>query len=212
MSNIDAVSAPYYLLERAWAQVAGLLASLRFPSSLAMAGCALLGALGKRLASVRVGVVAALLLAALPSVSRYGQEARPYAFAMAASCAALLLLLRAGSSLSGVCAGWRMRWPAARSQPSTWWPASSSARAPFVGRNVRRAGLGAALGAASALAAERGAGVSAGGAVRAWATSSARRRPGRDRARRAAEAAADDLPRPQRGHHGVRRPVWSAAT
>lgn len=97
MSNIDAVLAPYYLLERAWAQVAGdSLASLRFPSSLAMTGCALLVvALGKRLASARVGVVAALLLAALPSVSRYGQEARPYAFAMAASCAALLLLLRA---------------------------------------------------------------------------------------------------------------------
>jgi mannosyltransferase len=97
MSNIDAVLGPYYLLLRGWVHLFGdSLASLRFPSSLAMTLCALLvTAIGRRLANTRIGLVAGLLLAVLPSTSRYGQEARPYAFAMAATSAALLLLLRA---------------------------------------------------------------------------------------------------------------------
>ncbi|MDI1465499.1 glycosyltransferase family 39 protein [Catellatospora sp. KI3] len=97
LSNVDAVFAPFYLFTRAWITLFGdSLTSLRLPSALAMAVTAgLLGALGRRLFSPGTGLVAGLLFAVLPSVSRYGEEARPYAFALAATAGATLLLLRA---------------------------------------------------------------------------------------------------------------------
>jgi mannosyltransferase len=97
LGHVDAVLAPYYLLLRGWIGIAGDSAlALRLPSAAAMSlASALLVLVGRRLYRLEVGVVAGLLFALLPSVSRYGQEARPYAFVVAAVVAATLLLLRA---------------------------------------------------------------------------------------------------------------------
>ncbi|BCJ78020.1 hypothetical protein CS0771_75640 [Catellatospora sp. IY07-71] len=97
LSKVDAVFAPFYVFTRAWVALFGDgLTSLRLPSALAMAAAAgLIGALGRRLFSPGTGLVAGLLFALLPSVSRYGAEARPYALALACTVAGALLLLRA---------------------------------------------------------------------------------------------------------------------
>ncbi|MEU8006254.1 glycosyltransferase family 39 protein [Catellatospora sp. NPDC049111] len=97
LSKVDAVFAPFYLFTRAWVALFGDgLTSLRLPSALAMAAAAgLIGALGRRLFSPGAGLVAGLLFALLPAVSRYGAEARPYAFALAFAVAGALALLRA---------------------------------------------------------------------------------------------------------------------
>ncbi len=97
LGHVDAVLAPYYLFLRAWMGIVGdSEQALRLPSAAAMSLAAgLLVLVGRRLYRLEVGVVAGLLFALLPSVSRYGQEARPYAFVVAAVVAAMLLLLRA---------------------------------------------------------------------------------------------------------------------
>ncbi|MEU5548785.1 glycosyltransferase family 39 protein [Micromonospora sp. NPDC047793] len=93
--TIDAAAAPYYLLVHAWTAVAGdSVAALRLPSALAMAVAAgLTATLGRRLWDARVGTLAGLLFAVLPSTSRYGQEARPYALATALAVLSTLLLV-----------------------------------------------------------------------------------------------------------------------
>jgi mannosyltransferase len=95
--TIDAVTTPYYLVMRAWTAVAGdSVLALRLPSLLAMAGAAAVtAALGRRLFDGRAGLVAGALFAVVPSTSRYGQEARAYAFATLAAVAATYLLVRA---------------------------------------------------------------------------------------------------------------------
>ncbi|MFI7021745.1 glycosyltransferase family 39 protein [Micromonospora sp. NPDC049900] len=95
--TIDAAAAPYYLLVHAWTTVADdSVAALRLPSALAMAVAAgLTAALGRRLWDARVGTLAGLLFAVLPSTSRYGQEARPYALATALAVLSTLLFVDA---------------------------------------------------------------------------------------------------------------------
>lgn len=95
--TIDAATAPYYLLMHGWVAVAGTSATaLRLPSALAMAGAAgLTAVLGERLFGRRAGLAAGLLFAILPGTSRYGQEARPYAFATLFAVLATLLLVEA---------------------------------------------------------------------------------------------------------------------
>ncbi|MEU4215918.1 glycosyltransferase family 39 protein [Actinoplanes sp. NPDC026623] len=97
LSNVDAVVAPYYVVLHLWIDVFGdSEASLRMPSALAMAAtAALTAALGRRLFDTGTGVAAGLVMAALPAATRYGQEARPYAFAIGFATLATLLLLRA---------------------------------------------------------------------------------------------------------------------
>ena len=97
VGNVDAVVAPYYVLMHGWVALFGeSAAALRMPSALAMAGAAVLIALvGRRLFGTGVGLTAGLLFAGLPAVSRYGQEARPYSFAILLTTLATLLLLRA---------------------------------------------------------------------------------------------------------------------
>ncbi|MDG4863009.1 glycosyltransferase family 39 protein, partial [Streptomyces sp. T-3] len=97
MRHVDVVFAPFYVAMHAWIMVFGdSEAALRMPAALAMATAAgTLALLGRRLFDLRVGMLAGLVFAALPTVSRYGQEARPYAFAVAAVLVSTLLLVRA---------------------------------------------------------------------------------------------------------------------
>lgn len=96
LGNVDASIAPYY----AFVHVLGDLFGpsdlvLRLPSALAMtAAVGIVAAIGSRLAGPRLGLIAGLLFVALPTTSRYAQEARPYAIAVFAVALATLLLLR----------------------------------------------------------------------------------------------------------------------
>ncbi len=70
--------------------------ALRMPSVFAMAGAAgLVALIGRRLVGTPAGVIGALQFCVLPSTSRYAQETRPYAFAVAGTLLATFLLLRA---------------------------------------------------------------------------------------------------------------------
>ena len=94
---VDAIIGPYYAVEHAFVGVVGVSdLTLRLPSVLAMAGAAgLVGALGARLATHRVGLVAGLVFALLPGTSRYAQEARTYAFTTFFAVLATYLLFAA---------------------------------------------------------------------------------------------------------------------
>lgn len=119
--HIDAVLGAYYVLLHAWMAVFGDSATaMRLPSVFAMGGAAAVVVLiARRLASsgsvsggggtragagtaTATGLAAGLLYALIPSVSRYAQEARPYAFASLFAALATLALLRAIE---------RPRWP-----------------------------------------------------------------------------------------------------
>ncbi|MFE9252190.1 glycosyltransferase family 39 protein [Streptomyces sp. NPDC007088] len=94
--SIDIVFTPYYVLMHCWIAVFGdSPAALRVPEALAMGAAAgLLGLLGRQLFTARVGLIAGLAFAVLPATTRYGQEIRPYAFAVAAVLLSTLLLAR----------------------------------------------------------------------------------------------------------------------
>jgi mannosyltransferase len=95
--NVDAVLGVYYLGMHFWMALFGdSPAALRAPSLIAMTGTAGLVALtGRRLGGSTAGLAAGMVFAVIPSVSRFAQEARPYAFVMFFSALATLLLLRA---------------------------------------------------------------------------------------------------------------------
>jgi mannosyltransferase len=97
VETVDVVLLPYYVLMHGWMAVFGdSAAAMRVPSALFMAvAAALIALIGRRLFDAPTGLIAGLLVPAIPVVSRYGQEARPYAMAMLASVTAVLLLLRA---------------------------------------------------------------------------------------------------------------------
>ncbi|MFI6229375.1 glycosyltransferase family 39 protein [Micromonospora echinospora] len=94
-ATVDATVAPYYLLLHGWTAVFGdSVTALRAPSVLAVTGAAgLTAVLGERLFGTRAGQLGGLLFAVLPSTSRYGQEARPYALATLLAVAATVLLV-----------------------------------------------------------------------------------------------------------------------
>lgn len=106
LTQVDAVHGAYYLL--LWPVVhtfGGSEFAVRFPSALAMAAAAYgTTALGGQLHSRRAGILAGLVFAALPQVSRYGQEARSYGLVVAVAVLATCLLLRALANPS------RARW------------------------------------------------------------------------------------------------------
>lgn len=111
--TIDAATGPYYLLMHFWVAGAGdSVAALRLPAVLAMTTAAALTALlGDRLYGRPAGLLAGLLFAVLPSTSRYGQEARPYALATALAVLATLLLVVAVAPVpAGRRFGPRIRW------------------------------------------------------------------------------------------------------
>ncbi len=115
----DAVHGAYYLLMHAVIAVAGTSeTALRSPSLIAMCLAAgLTAALGRRLAQrsglpapALTGLLAGLLLAAVPLTTRYAQEARPYALATLFAVLATYLLVRASAGV---------RWP--------WWAGYAAA-------------------------------------------------------------------------------------
>jgi mannosyltransferase len=95
--HTGATQLAYYLVLHVWMAAFGdSAAAMRAPSVLAMAGAAACVALiGRRLAGNRAGLLAGLAFALAPSVSRFAQEARFYAFAVLVATLATLLLLRA---------------------------------------------------------------------------------------------------------------------
>ncbi|WP_239159656.1 glycosyltransferase family 39 protein [Winogradskya humida] len=97
MQHIDGVFGPYYLLMHFWTAVAGRgVLEVRLPSIVAMAGAAALtGELGRRLFGTVAGLVGGLVFCAVPNISRYAAEARPYAMACLVSVLGLILLHRA---------------------------------------------------------------------------------------------------------------------
>ncbi|WP_449352372.1 glycosyltransferase family 39 protein [Streptomyces shaanxiensis] len=95
--SIDVVFTPYYVLMHFWIALAGdSPTAMRIPGAVAMAASAgLLALLGRRLFTTQVGLLAGLAFAVVPVTTRYGQESRPYAFAVAAVLLSTLLLARA---------------------------------------------------------------------------------------------------------------------
>jgi mannosyltransferase len=95
--NIDAVLGIYYFGLHLWMAVFGDSATaLRIPSVIAMAAAAgVVALIGRRLGGGLAGLASGLVFALIPSVSRYAQEARPYAFAMFFAALATLMFLRA---------------------------------------------------------------------------------------------------------------------
>jgi mannosyltransferase len=97
LTHVDAVHGAYYLLMWPIVHTFGTAeVVLRLPSLLAMtAAAAGVAALGRRLHSPRAGLLAGLVFAVLPQVSRYAQEGRSYALVVACAVAASYLLVRA---------------------------------------------------------------------------------------------------------------------
>ena len=97
LHNIDAVLGIYYFGLHLWMAVFGdSAAAMRLPSVIAMAGAAgVVALIGRRLGGGAAGLTSGLVFAVIPSVSRYAQEARPYAFAMFFAALATLTFLRA---------------------------------------------------------------------------------------------------------------------
>ena len=92
--NMDGVIAPYYLFIHFWTAAFGdSVTMIRLPSLLAVAlGVALVGELGRRLFTPGVGLVGALIVAAVPQLSRYAQDARAYGIAFLFAVLSTLLL------------------------------------------------------------------------------------------------------------------------
>jgi mannosyltransferase len=108
LRHTDAVLGPYYVLLHVWMGAIGdSAAAMRVPSAISMTvAAAVVAFTARRLAGNLAAVAAGTIFALIPAVSRYGQEARPYAFAVCLSALATLALLRAVER-----PGWR-RWAA----------------------------------------------------------------------------------------------------
>ncbi|MEV4707326.1 glycosyltransferase family 39 protein [Actinoplanes sp. NPDC049316] len=92
--TMDGVIAPYYLFVHFWtAAVGDSVAAIRLPSLIAVVlGVGLVGELGRRLFTPGAGLTAGLIVAAVPQLSRYAQEARAYGIAFFFAVLATLLL------------------------------------------------------------------------------------------------------------------------
>jgi mannosyltransferase len=95
-TEFDTALMPYYLLMRGWTAIVGTSdAALRLPSVLAAVGAvALVARIGTRLATPLTGLMAGLLMAVVPAMSRYAQEARPYALTIFLAVLATVLFLQ----------------------------------------------------------------------------------------------------------------------
>ena len=108
LGHMDAVHGTYYLLIWLLVRVAGSgELALRLPSAVAMAAAAgLLTALGRRLAGPAAGLAAGLSFAAVPAVSWFGQDARPFALETAVATAASYCFARFLDDGAGRWARW----------------------------------------------------------------------------------------------------------
>ncbi|WP_424886896.1 glycosyltransferase family 39 protein [Streptomyces sp. XH2] len=109
LGQVDAVHGLHYVLMYLVGQVNGGLNEFtaRVPSAMAVAVAAAgVTWLGRLLGGLRLGMCAGLLLAVLPTASRYAQEARSFAFVMAVAVLATGALVKALPSQA------RGRWPA----------------------------------------------------------------------------------------------------
>ena len=106
LGHVDVVHGTYYVLMWLEVRLAGHSElALRLPSVLAMAAAAaLITVTGRRLVSGRAGLAAGLTFAALPAVSWFAQDARPFALETAAGAAASYFLVRLAED------GGRARW------------------------------------------------------------------------------------------------------
>lgn len=97
LHNIDAVLGVYYFGLHLWMTVFGdSPTAMRLPSVIAMTVAAgVVALIGRRLAGRTAGLASGFVFALIPSVSRYAQEARPYAFASLFAALATLMFLRA---------------------------------------------------------------------------------------------------------------------
>lgn len=97
ISKVDLYVTPYYLFMHTWIALFGdSPAVLRTPSVIAMSiSAGLIVILGQRLFDLGTGVVAGLIFALIPTVSRYAQEARPYGLVTMFAVLATLQLTRA---------------------------------------------------------------------------------------------------------------------
>ena len=97
LGNVDAVHAAYYIM--VWPLVHVIGAGefvVRLPSAVATAvAAAAVAAIGRRLISSWAGLMAGLMFAVLPAVTRYAQEARSYAMVIAVAAIASYVLVRA---------------------------------------------------------------------------------------------------------------------
>ena len=94
-THVDLVHTTYYLLVHAVLGTSSSITPIRLVSVVAAVLTAvLLVQLGRELDSARVGVLAGLMWTVAPLVSRYAQEARPYAMVALAATAATLALVR----------------------------------------------------------------------------------------------------------------------
>lgn len=83
--RLDPALGPYYLLLKPWAEVSTSHLWLRLPSVAAMAlAVTVTFLLVRRSVDAVAGILAALAMVSLPMIARYGQDARPYAFALLA--------------------------------------------------------------------------------------------------------------------------------
>ncbi|SEG86036.1 mannosyltransferase [Thermomonospora echinospora] len=96
VDHLDVVHALYYLLLRPWAAVFGTgEVALRFPSAAAMAlAAAVVALLGRRCASPAVGMFAGLAFGCSVTVTRYAQDARPFAMVVLVVAASTYLFVR----------------------------------------------------------------------------------------------------------------------
>jgi mannosyltransferase len=97
ISHSNASQLSYYLLLHYWIAAFGdSVFTMRLLSVLAMTGAAACVTLvGRRLAGSRAGLLAGLVFALVPSISRFAQETRFYALEVLVAMLATLLLLRA---------------------------------------------------------------------------------------------------------------------
>ncbi|MFC7303218.1 glycosyltransferase family 39 protein [Streptomyces monticola] len=100
LEHVDAVHGLHYVLMHLVGRLGGISEfTMRLPSALAVAVAAAgLSWLGRLLSGPRLGLYAGLLLAVLPTASRYAQEARSFAFVMAVAVLATYALVK---TLSG---------------------------------------------------------------------------------------------------------------
>jgi mannosyltransferase len=106
LGHVDVVHGTYYVLMWLEVRLAGHSElALRLPSALAMAAAAaLITVTGRRLVSGRAGLAAGLTFAALPAVSWFAQDARPFALETLMGAAASYFLVRLAED------GGRGRW------------------------------------------------------------------------------------------------------